>query len=138
MIPRRRFRFTPGASLIAIALIAVGLAVLRPLRATKITDVTVGTGPAAQVGDTLVVHYVGTLFNGKVFDSSKGRNVPFEFVLGDGQVIKGWDVGMVGMRVGGVRKLAIPPGEAYGDPGVPPTIPPRSPLYFKVELLGIK
>lgn len=138
MNSRRRFRFTLGASLFGIALIAVGLAIFRPLRATKITDVTVGAGREAQVGDTLVVHYVGTLFNGKEFDSSKGRKIPFEFVLGDGQVIKGWDVGLVGMRVGGVRKLAIPPSEAYGDPGSPPTIPPKSPLYFQVELLGIK
>ena len=138
MIPRRRFRFTLGALMVAIALIAIGLTVLRPLRATKITDVTVGTGPVAQVGDTLVVHYVGTLFNGKEFDSSKGRNIPLEFVLGDGQVIKGWEIGMVGMRVGGVRKLAIPFSEAYGERGHPPQIPPRSPLYFRVELLGIK
>lgn len=133
----RKFRFTLGTLIIVIALIAFGIADLRP-KSTKILDLKPGSGPAAKVGDQLVVHYVGQLTDGKTFDSSKSRNVPIEVTLGRGMVIKGWDVGLVGMRVGGVRRLIIPPGEAYGEKGAPPVIAPNSTLVFEVELLGIK
>ncbi len=134
----RKFRFTLGGLLVLLALIAVGIAVLRPLKTTRITDVKVGTGPAVKEGDTLVVHYVGQLVNGKTFDDSKSRGQPLEMIVGRGMVIKGWDIGLLGMRVGGVRKLTIPPSEAYGEKGAPPVIPSNSTLYFEVDLLGIK
>ncbi len=97
-------------------------------------EVVVGTGSIAESGDTLSVHYVGTLTDGKVFDSSVDRNVPFSFTLGVGQVIRGWDEGLIGMRVGGKRLLTVPPEYGYGDQGVG-AIPPNSTLIFAVELL---
>ncbi|HEY6724667.1 MAG TPA: FKBP-type peptidyl-prolyl cis-trans isomerase [Polyangiaceae bacterium] len=100
-------------------------------------ELTPGKGAEAKTGDTVKVHYTGTLLNGKKFDSSLDRNEPFEFKLGAGQVIKGWDEGVVGMKVGGKRKLTIPAEKAYGKSGSPPTIPPNSPLVFEIELLGI-
>ncbi len=101
-------------------------------------DVAVGTGDAAASGDHVTVHYVGTLTDGTVFDSSRKRSRPFDFVLGRGQVIKGWDQGVVGMKVGGRRKLVIPPSLAYGARGQPPTIPADSTLTFDVELLALE
>jgi FKBP-type peptidyl-prolyl cis-trans isomerase FkpA len=101
-------------------------------------DVAVGTGKAAASGDTVSVHYTGTLMNGKKFDSSRDRGTPFEFKLGTGAVIKGWDQGVVGMRIGGKRKLTIPSSLAYGEKGQPPTIPADAALKFDIELLGIK
>jgi peptidylprolyl isomerase len=103
-----------------------------------IKDLLVGKGAAAQSGDKLSVQYVGKLMDGTEFDSSRrpGRK-PFEFVLGKGQVIKGWDQGVAGMKVGGKRKLIIPPDLAYGQRGHPPTIPPNSTLQFDLELLSI-
>ena len=98
----------------------------------------VGTGPGVKAGDTVSVHYVGRLADGKTFDSSKDRGQPFELAVGQGQVIKGWEVGLIGMQVGGVRRLVIPPDEAYGKRGVPPTIPPNATLQFEVELVRIK
>jgi FKBP-type peptidyl-prolyl cis-trans isomerase len=120
-----------------VALIAIGIAYMRPA-VTQFVDVKLGSGRPIQVGDTAIVHYVGTLADGKVFDTSKGRGQPFEFSVGRGMVIRGWEVGLLGMRPGGVRRLTIPPGDAYGEKGVPPIVPPSSTLYFEVELMGIK
>jgi len=96
-----------------------------------------GTGAVAKDGDRVSVHYVGTLTDGKKFDSSRDRNQPFTFNLGKGQVIKGWDQGVAGMKVGETRKLTIPPSMAYGAGGRPPIIPPNSTLVFEVELIAI-
>jgi FKBP-type peptidyl-prolyl cis-trans isomerase len=122
--------------ILLVALAAVAINAFRPSH-TKIVDIKLGTGPAVKTGDTVSVHYVGKLANGKVFDESKSRGLPFDVGVGRGMVIKGWDVGLVGMQAGGVRKLVIPPDEAYGAKGVGP-IPPNSTLYFEVELIGIK
>ncbi|AKU95369.1 FKBP-type peptidyl-prolyl cis-trans isomerase [Labilithrix luteola] len=103
----------------------------------QIEDVKQGTGDEAKAGQKVTVHYVGTLTNGSKFDSSRDRGKGFSFQLGAGQVIKGWDRGVAGMKVGGVRKLTIPPDLAYGDRGFPPVIPPGSTLIFEVELLGV-
>jgi FKBP-type peptidyl-prolyl cis-trans isomerase len=102
------------------------------------TDLVVGNGTEATSGKKVSVHYVGTLTNGSKFDSSRDRDEPFEFTLGRGQVIKGWDVGVLGMRVGGKRKLVIPSDMGYGKRGFPPVIPPDSTLVFEVELLDVR
>lgn len=106
-------------------------------------DLTVGTGPEAMNGETLSVHYTGWLYDpnatenkGMQFDSSRSGD-PFSFVLGARGVIAGWDQGVLGMRVGGLRRLVIPPELGYGDSGVPPAIPGDATLLFEVELLGI-
>ena len=101
----------------------------------EIEDIKVGDGAEAKAGQNVTVHYVGTLTDGKKFDSSRDRGQGFSFKLGAGQVIKGWDQGVAGMKVGGMRKLTIPPDLAYGDRGFPGAIPPRSTLIFEVELL---
>jgi FKBP-type peptidyl-prolyl cis-trans isomerase FkpA len=101
-------------------------------------DVAVGKGAEAKTGDTVKVHYTGTLTNGTEFDSSRTRNQPFEFTLGKGMVIKGWDKGVVGMKVGGKRKLTIPSADGYGARGAGGKIPPNSTLLFDVELVEIK
>ena len=106
--------------------------------ALGIKDVVVGSGPAVKAGDKVKVHYVGTLTDGKEFDQSKKRGQPFSFEVGRGMVIKGWDQGLVGMKVGGKRKLTIPSDLAYGDRGVPGAIPPKSTLLFDIELLAIE
>jgi FKBP-type peptidyl-prolyl cis-trans isomerase len=103
----------------------------------QIEDIRVGDGAEAKAGKKVSVHYVGTLTNGKKFDSSRDRGQPFDFSLGAGQVIKGWDQGVAGMKVGGLRKLTIPPHLAYGDRGFPPVIPPGSTLVFEVELVAV-
>jgi peptidylprolyl isomerase len=104
----------------------------------RVTDLEVGTGPEAVAGQTVVVHYRGTLENGKQFDASYDRGKPFTFPLGRGQVIKGWDEGVQGMKVGGKRKLVIPPELGYGTRGAGGVIPPNATLIFEVELLDIK
>jgi FKBP-type peptidyl-prolyl cis-trans isomerase len=102
------------------------------------TDLKVGTGAEAKTGQRVRVHYVGTLTDGTAFDSSRDRGEPFTFALGGGEVIKGWDQGVVGMKVGGLRKLVIPGDLAYGPSGSPPKIPPNATLVFEIELLGIE
>jgi FKBP-type peptidyl-prolyl cis-trans isomerase len=102
-----------------------------------IEDLVVGTGAAATSGQKVTVHYTGWLANGKKFDSSKDRGDPFVFPLGKGQVIKGWDEGVQGMKVGGKRKLTIPPAMGYGARGAGGVIPPNATLVFEVELLGV-
>ena len=105
-----------------------------------IKDIKIGNGPEAKDGETAIVHYTGMLMNGKVFDASKLHgNQPFPFVLGAGQVIAGWDIGVKGMRVGGIRELIIPPALAYGDQSPPGSgIPANSTLKFRVHLLGVQ
>lgn len=100
-------------------------------------DSKVGTGDEAVTGKQVTVHYTGWLANGTKFDSSKDRGTPFSFQLGGGQVIKGWDQGVVGMKVGGIRKLTIPPELGYGARGAGGVIPPNATLVFEVELLGV-
>ncbi|HNI58386.1 MAG TPA: FKBP-type peptidyl-prolyl cis-trans isomerase [Pseudomonadota bacterium] len=104
----------------------------------KYIDQQVGTGPVPQVGKTVRVHYTGKLANGQKFDSSVDRGEPFEFQIGVGQVIKGWDEGVLSMKVGGKRTLIIPASLGYGARGVGGVIPPNAELHFDVELLGVK
>ena len=101
-------------------------------------DIVVGTGDAAKAGDRVTVHYRGTLTNGTKFDASYDRNDPFVFKLGAGEVIKGWDQGVAGMKVGGKRVLLIPSEYGYGRAGAGGVIPPGASLVFEVELLGVK
>lgn len=101
-------------------------------------DLVVGNGPAVKSGDTVSVHYTGWLSDGSKFDSSLDRNQPFEFTVGQGRVIQGWDQGLVGMQVGGTRKLTIPPNLAYGEQGSGNVIPPNATLVFEIQLLEIK
>ena len=100
-------------------------------------ELTVGTGPVAKSGKMIKVHYTGTLIDGKKFDSSLDRKEPLEFRLGIGQVIKGWDMGVAGMKVGGKRKLTIPPELGYGASGAGGVIPPNATLIFTVELMAV-
>jgi FKBP-type peptidyl-prolyl cis-trans isomerase len=103
-----------------------------------IEDLNPGSGDEAVAGKTVIVHYTGWLTNGSKFDSSKDRSEPFDFRLGAGQVIRGWDQGVAGMKVGGKRKLTIPPELGYGSRGAGGVIPPNATLVFEVELLAVR
>jgi peptidylprolyl isomerase len=110
-----------------------------PPRRLETEDIVRGKGPAAKPGDTVLVHYAGVTFStGEEFDASWNRGEPFPFPLGGGQVIQGWDRGIVGMKVGGRRMLTIPPELAYGAQGFPPAIGPNETLVFVVDLLEIR
>ncbi len=104
----------------------------------KYIDLVAGSGRQAELGDQATVHYTGWLENGKKFDSSHDHGQPFSFRVGAGQVIKGWDEGVMGMKVGGKRKLIIPPDLGYGSRGAGNVIPPNATLTFDVELLGLR
>ncbi len=104
----------------------------------QIKDIIAGAGAEAKNGNMVTVNYAGTLDNGTKFDSSYDRKTPFSFVLGAGQVIKGWDLGVAGMKIGGKRELIISPELGYGPAGAPPVIPPNATLHFSVELLEVK
>lgn len=104
----------------------------------KYVDLKIGSGPEPAAGQTVRVHYVGRLLDGTKFDSSRDRGQPFEFALGQGSVIAGWDEGIKTMRVGGRRKLIVPPQLGYGAEGAGDKIPPNATLVFDVELLGIE
>ncbi len=104
----------------------------------KIEDIKMGSGREVKGGDTISINYIGTLLDGTKFDSSYDRGKPFETQIGTGQVIAGWDQGVPGMKVGGKRRLTIPGNLAYGERGVPGSIPPNATLIFEVELVGIK
>jgi FKBP-type peptidyl-prolyl cis-trans isomerase len=104
----------------------------------QVEELKPGTGAEAKSGQSVSVHYTGTLTSGKKFDSSRDHGKPFTFTLGAGQVIKGWDQGVAGMKVGGLRKLTIPPHLGYGERGFSGLIPPNATLVFEVELLGVK
>ena len=104
----------------------------------KVDDLVLGSGAVAVRGSTLTVNYLGVLIDGTKFDSSYDRGEPFQFVLGAGAVIAGWDIGLDGMKVGGKRRLTIPSDLAYGDRGAGNIIPPNATLVFEIELLGVK
>lgn len=104
----------------------------------QVEDTKVGEGAEAQRGNVVTLHYTGTLSDGSKFDSSRDRGEGLTFQLGAGQVIQGWDDGVVGMRVGGTRTLVIPPEQGYGERGVPGIIPPNAALHFDVELLEVR
>ncbi len=137
---------TPGAAFAQPAALARPKTKLRATPKPKVVrlpdglsyvDLVVGRGPMPKIGETVRVHYTGTLVDGKKFDSSRDRGTPFEFPLGEHQVIAGWDEGVATMRVGGRRKLTIPPALGYGDRGAGGVIPPGATLIFDIELLGI-
>lgn len=114
------------------------MAAITTVSGLQYEDTREGTGLTAAAGQTVSVHYTGWLESGKKFDSSKDRGQPFDFGLGRGQVIKGWDEGVQGMKVGGVRKLTIPAALGYGARGAGGVIPPNATLIFEVELLGVR
>ena len=107
---------------------------VRTVQGVKIEEIKIGSGTEARSGNRVKMEYVGKLTNGKIFDASKGK--PFQFRLGRSEVIQGWEIGVPGMKVGGKRKLTIPPQKAYGKGGAPPTIPPNATLIFDITLLS--
>jgi len=142
-----------NACLLALAVILVTAATLSAAEPTnppakekmvttasglKYVDLKVGQGAEAKSGKNVMVDYVGTLTDGTKFDSSYDRREPFPFKIGAGQVIQGWEEGVVGMKVGGKRKLIIPAALGYGEAGAPPRIPPNATLVFEVELLAVQ
>ena len=129
------FKILLVASLVAFSSISIGAQDLKDL---IVKDVKVGTGKEAKDGNTVTVHYVGTLTNNKKFDSSRDRKQPFRFKLGRGEVIKGWDRGVKGMKIGGIRKLTIPSHLGYGERGAGADIPPNATLLFEVELMNVE
>jgi peptidylprolyl isomerase len=126
------YLFVPGAKAPS-----VGAEVTTP-SGLRYADIVVGDGPSPQTGQTAVVHYTGTLTNGVEFDGSRRKGRPYEFPLGRGEVIRGWDEGVATMKVGGRRRLTVPPQLGYGERGRPPSIPPNTTLVFDIELLGVK
>jgi FKBP-type peptidyl-prolyl cis-trans isomerase len=137
-----------GVSILCVALAIIGVALWRHFSATsseittssglRYVDEVVGTGESPSPGKIVKVHYAGWLENGAQFDSSADHGQPIEFPIGVGRVIKGWDEGLMTMKVGGKRKLIIPPDLGYGARGAGPKIPPNSTLIFEVELLGVR
>jgi len=127
-----------GASIMNLFNINQGTELMQnlPESGVQIVDITEGTGEEARAGDTLSVHYVGMLTDGKVFDSSLDRGTPIVFVLGRGEVIRGWDEGLLGLKEGGRRRLIIAPDYGYGAQGAGP-IPPNAVLIFEVELVDV-
>lgn len=109
-----------------------------PITGLMIKDISVGAGVEVKNGDTVDVHYLGVFLDGKKFDSSYDRGHPFTFTVGAGDVIRGWDQGLIGMKTGGKRQLVIPSELAYGEAGVPGAIPPNTPLAFEIDLVAIK
>jgi peptidylprolyl isomerase len=107
------------------------------LSGLKYTDILTGSGPSPVPGDKVTIHYTGTLLDGKKFDSSKDRNQPYSFTIGSGGTLLGWEEGVLTMKVGGRRKLIIPPQLAYGERGVQGSIPPHATVVFEIELLSI-
>jgi FKBP-type peptidyl-prolyl cis-trans isomerase len=132
----------PAAAAAAAATAAAPTKVVTTASGLKYEDVKVGTGAEAKAGQNVNVHYTGWLWvdgkRGNKFDSSKDRGQPFSFPLGGGRVIKGWDEGVAGMKIGGTRILTIPPAIGYGDRGAGNVIPPGATLQFEVELLGVQ
>jgi FKBP-type peptidyl-prolyl cis-trans isomerase len=120
------------------ATLSKGVRVVSLKDGLKYQDLVVGEGARPRAGQTVTVAYIGLLKNGTMFDSSIKHGGKFKFVLGRGKVIKGWDEGVKGMRVGGERKLFVPPALGYGSAGHPPAVPPNSPLVFTVDLMGVK
>lgn len=136
----RRIIGAIGALAVIAVIVFLVLSASREKQANtlQVEDIVTGSGLAAKAGDTVSVHYTGWLTDGTKFDSSLDRDQPFEFTLGQGRVIQGWDQGLVGMQVGGTRKLTIPSSLAYGAQGSGNVIPPNATLIFEVQLLEIK
>ncbi|MDH3943760.1 MAG: FKBP-type peptidyl-prolyl cis-trans isomerase [Anaerolineae bacterium] len=135
-LPWIRSQFEPDFQFTDFFMVVDDLEIVTTETGLQYQDLEIGTGPEAKTGDQVEVHYIGWLTDGTQFDSSIQRNLPFDFTLGRGQVISGWDEGVVGMRVGGLRILMIPPDLGYGPRDIP-GIPPSSILLFQVELLTV-